>query len=354
MKSVFRLKRRNGIYYSVHTATGRRESLATRDRNEAIQMLAAKMQSIQQPVLNLRMAKVYLSASDPKAITRTWQDVLTALIESKRGENKARWARMDRHRPLATLWPKIVIQTTAEDLWLCLNSGTVTTNKFLRIFRNFALDLGWLPHPLIPTRQWPAVKYGPKRAIKPEEHAQIIAREQNPERRAFYELAWFTGAAQTDLANLTSNSIDWEEKKITFFRRKTETPVMLFFGIEAEMVLMTLPREGHLFPYLQTVRASDRATEFSQRCEGLGIKGATLHSYRYAWAERAAKCGYPERHAMRALGHASKAIARAYAKRAEIIVPALEDYEQAAKQRKIISFPTPASPSTRAAIRTDR
>lgn len=48
MKSVFRLKLRNGIYYSVHTATGRRESLATRDRDEAIQILAAKMQSIHQ------------------------------------------------------------------------------------------------------------------------------------------------------------------------------------------------------------------------------------------------------------------------------------------------------------------
>jgi hypothetical protein len=47
-----------------------------------------------------------------------------------------------------------------------------------------------------------------------------------------------------------------------------------------------LPAEGILFPYLSGVRAGDRATEFGQRCQRLGIKGVTLHSYRYAWAER--------------------------------------------------------------------
>lgn len=49
-----------------------------------------------------------------------------------------------------------------------------------------------------------------------------------------------------------------------------------------------------------------------------GIKGVTLHSYRYAWAERAKVCGYPERFAQEALGHNSKAVHRAYAKRALI------------------------------------
>jgi len=39
-------------------------------------------------------------------------------------------------------------------------------------------------------------------------------------------------------------------------------------------------------------RVNDRATEFRQRCDGLKISGVSLHSYRYAWAERALKCGY--------------------------------------------------------------
>jgi len=70
---------------------------------------------------------------------------------------------------------------------------------------------------------------------------------------------------------------------------------MLRFGSEIGEILRRLPVSGPLFPYLRTVRAGDRATEFKQRCDGLGIKGVSLHSYRYAWAERAKQCGYPER-----------------------------------------------------------
>ncbi|MEI6391035.1 MAG: hypothetical protein WCT12_08010, partial [Verrucomicrobiota bacterium] len=82
-----------------------------------------------------------------------------------------------------------------------------------------------------------------------------------------------------------------------------------------------------LFPYLRSVRAGDRATEFKQRCIGLGIEGVSLHSYRYAWAERARKAGMPERFAQESLGHNSKAVHRAYARKAKVVIPALEAYE---------------------------
>ena len=88
------------------------------------------------------------------------------------------------------------------------------------------------------------------------------------------------------------------------------------------------PTSGPLFPHLCTVRAGDRATEFKQRCDGLGISGVSLHCYRYAWAERALKCGFPERFAQQALGHNSKAVHRAYAKHAEVTVPSLDDWEK--------------------------
>ena len=86
---------------------------------------------------------------------------------------------------------------------------------------------------------------------------------------------------------------------------------------------------------MRTVRAGDRATEFKQRCEGLGIKGITLHSYRYAWAERAKTCGYPERFAQLALGHNSKAVHRAYAKKAQVTLPPLEEYEREHEQKVV-------------------
>jgi len=67
------------------------------------------------------------------------------------------------------------------------------------------------------------------------------------------------------------------------------------------------------FFLISRVWAGDRATEFKQRCQQLQIKGVTLHSYRYAWAERAKTAGYPERFAQEALGLNSKGVHRAYA-----------------------------------------
>jgi len=83
-----------------------------------------------------------------------------------------------------------------------------------------------------------------------------------------------------------------------------------------------------------------RAVEFKRRCTGLAIKGITLHSYRYAWAERAKTAGYPERFAQEALGHNSKAVHRAYARRAQVKVPSLEEYET---NGRIVSFPRPSA-----------
>ena len=105
-------------------------------------------------------------------------------------------------------------------------------------------------------------------------------------------------------------------------------PVIVHFGAEALNLFKDLPAEGVLFPYLPSVRANDRATEFRSRCRQLGINGVTLHSYRYAWAERAKTVGYPERFAQEALGHNSKAVHRAYAKRALMKIPSFEDYEK--------------------------
>ena len=94
------------------------------------------------------------------------------------------------------------------------------------------------------------------------------------------------------------------------------------------VILANLPKFGSLFPYLRTVRPKDRANEFRQRCTGLKIQGVTLHSYRYAWAERAKVVGYPERFAQLALGQNSKAVHRAYSKNALVTLPPMQDYER--------------------------
>jgi hypothetical protein len=124
----------------------------------------------------------------------------------------------------------------------------------------------------------------------------------NPERKALYQLCWHLGASQGDIANLKGEDVDWQNNTVSFVRKKTGVPVLVHLGGEALNLFKDLPAEGVLFPYLSRVRAGDRATEFASRCRQLGIVGVTLHSYRYAWAERAKTVGYPERFAQEALG----------------------------------------------------
>lgn len=223
------------------------------------------------------------------------------------------------------LWPKVIVETNAELLLKVLQQGCVSTNIYLRRLHNFCLDMSWLP--------WPVIRFKPKRAITAEEHARIVEREKNPERKAFYGLAWHLGASQSDLAHLQAEDVDWGAKIICFERQKVrwrnQQPPQIRFGSEVEAILATLPKNGPLFPYLRTVEPGHRATEFHKRCLGLGIRGVSLRSYRHAWAERARAAGYPERFAQLALGHGSKAVHRAYSRKAQVTLPPLEDYERA-------------------------
>ncbi|HEY5069027.1 MAG TPA: tyrosine-type recombinase/integrase [Candidatus Acidoferrum sp.] len=209
-----------------------------------------------------------------------------------------------------------------------LESKKVSTNVYLRRIHNFALDMTWLPWPVLAKKCWPAVEFKEKRGITLAEHLAIVARESNPERKAFYKLAWHLGASQSDLAFLEAENVDWDHHVISYKRMKTKTVAIMRFDEDMVEILRDLPGTGPLFPYLRIVRAGDRATEFKQRCDGLGIKGVSLHSYRYAWAERAKTAGYPERYAQVNLGHNSKAMTRAYSRKAEVEMPSLSEYER--------------------------
>ena len=334
MKTRYRLTRR-GIrgdkFYCVDKTTGKRTSLGTTNEDEARQIVEAKNNSERQPVLNLQIAKTYLAGTDNGIATRTWQQVIESLTNTKQGANQHRWRTAARDKAFAPLMPRIIIETPGELLLKVLQTGKVSTNVFLRRLHNFCVDMNWLPWPLIPKRQWPAVKFKDKRAITLAEHQRIIAAEANPERKALYQLCWHLGGSQGDLANLKGEDVDWPNGTVSFFRKKTGVPVIVHLGAAALNLFKDLLAEGPLFPCLAGVRAGDRATEFRSRCRQLAIAGVTLHSYRYAWAERAKTVGYPERFAQEALGHNSKAVHRAYAKRALMKIPSLEDYEQRAE-----------------------
>jgi integrase len=331
MKLRYRLfLRRKSVYYAFDDTTKTFTSLKTKDKAEADRLLMAMNEAGKQPAMNLSLARVYLRHSDPLVTTRTWRNVLDEIIAIKTGPTQARWKSAAKDKAFVPLLPRVLIETQAEHLLAVLRTGTVSTNAFLRKIHNFAVDMNWLPATVIPRRQWPAIHYKEKRAITLEEHKKIIAAEVNPERKTLYQLCWHLGASQGDIANLKGEDVDWQNGTVSFVRKKTGVPVLVHLGAEALNLFKDLPGEGALFPYLSRVRAGDRATEFASRCRQLGIVGVTLHSYRYAWAERAKTVGYPERFAQEALGHNSKAVHRAYAKRALMKIPSLEDYEQRA------------------------
>ena len=108
MKTRFRLIRRGirgGAYYCVDGQTGKRTSLGTTSEDEARQIIAAKNQAERQPVLNLQIAKAYLSGSDSAFATRTWGQAIALIASTKKGANKSRWE-WQRTRPCFPSCPK--------------------------------------------------------------------------------------------------------------------------------------------------------------------------------------------------------------------------------------------------------
>jgi integrase len=313
--------------------TGKQESLGTDDRATALRLFHSRQEAEQQPAINLQIARAYLVAADPQISTRNWQHVMDEIVKLKKDETGDRWQTAIKDHAFDSIRRLPLLETRPEHLLRVLEAGKVSTNVYLRRLHNFALDMSWLPWPVLPKKRWPAVVYREKRAITLAEHLAIVARENNPERKAFYKLAWFLGASQSDLAFLEAKNVDWENNLISYKRMKTGTVAIMRMDEDMKEILRDLPGEGPLFPYLRTVRAGDRATEFKQRCDGLGIQGVSLHSYRYAWAERAKTAGYPERYAQVNIGHNSRAVHRAYSRNAPVEMPALSEYE---KQQKAI------------------
>jgi hypothetical protein len=66
-------------------------SLKTREKAEAVQKVNAMNETERQPSISLGLAKVYLTATDPKLATRTWQDVMENIITKKTDETLKRW-----------------------------------------------------------------------------------------------------------------------------------------------------------------------------------------------------------------------------------------------------------------------
>lgn len=345
MQERYRIFRRaGGNYYSRDKVTGQSESLKTTNRAAARQILAARNQSVAQPLLNRSMAKAYLSAKSPELLTRTWADVMAHYVKSGVESTRNRKDRAFRSRPFAMFRTLTLMDTEAIHLLAVLEHRQAgnSTHHYMRRLHNYALHLGWLLIPVMADAAWPQVRKKKFTALTEEEHRRIVEREQNGELKLYYQMLWETGGSQADIASLSWEQINLETQTICFNRRKlsgkeTCGESYLRIGPNLKRLLDQLPQKGFLFPKVNASGSNHRSTEFARRCKTLGITGRSLHSYRYAWAQRARAAGMPERDAMNHLGHKSSAIHAAYAGGARVATLPLEFYE-AQKDRKVVEF----------------
>jgi hypothetical protein len=159
MKTRYRLFQRNsGIFFVQDNATGRQESLKTRDKATARRIFNVKNEAFKQPAMNLQIAQVYLQHADPALAGRTWQQVMEQIISTKTGNTRERWEYAIQDKAFDLIRHRKLIETSAEHFLEVLNTGKVSTNVYLRRAHNYAMGMHWLPWPILPRLHWPAVQ----------------------------------------------------------------------------------------------------------------------------------------------------------------------------------------------------
>src|ERR1035437_5577014 len=92
MKTKYPLFRRGEMLYMQDSTTGKQTSLRTKDETEAKSLLEARNAAQRQPVLNLHLARAYLTASDPAFVERTWQVVMEQMQSRGKDSSRERYA----------------------------------------------------------------------------------------------------------------------------------------------------------------------------------------------------------------------------------------------------------------------
>jgi integrase len=347
MKPRFRIFLRNKeAYYIRDNLTGKHTSLHTSNKEEAQGLCAARNQTAAQGYANLAMAKMYLSMQSSELISRTWGEVMDDMAKDYDGSTLRRWQKVTRSAPFQLIRKRPLLNTQSAEFLAVLRhprAGT-STQGWLRIMHNRALDLGWLLSPVLARRMWPKVQKKHRRAITWEEHRTLSDSEPEMEFRLYLEMLWETGGSQSDIAELHRDNVDMIGKRLYYIRKKLIKrglgEAALYIDETLERLLAKLPAEGWLFPRLRAQAEGIRASRFAKRCHKFEFSGISLHSYRYSWAERAKAARMPEREAMHHLGHNSRAMHQHYSKKAEIVIFPLSYYEKK-QQEKVIEFVHP-------------
>ena len=234
-----------------------------------------------------------------------------------------------------------ITETTGCDFLELLNNGGSMTQVYLSALQQLAIDLGARSHVVLPKKMFPKKVKVAKRAVTLDEHRMLCSNLHSYRWSCYLELLWETGAAQSDAASFRIEDMDGDV--LVYRRHKTGSRAAQHLSEKVKALLNSLKYgriKGLFMPAIEKINSKDRASIFRRLCKRCDIEGISLHSYRYAWAERAFQAGMPERLAMVALGHNSSAIHRVYAKGARLVAPSLDDYSPEGNPAVIKKIPT--------------
>jgi hypothetical protein len=111
--------------------------------------------------------------------TRVIYMPMDEMIRTKQGSTRVRYKRAMADEAFDFIRNVPILETQSAHFLKVLGAGSVATNVFLRRIHNFALDMGWLPWPVLPEKQWPKIRFKEKRAVTALELQAIVAAEKN-------------------------------------------------------------------------------------------------------------------------------------------------------------------------------
>jgi integrase len=319
--SRFRLVRREGPnFYAYDQATKKRKSLGTADRTEAQRLLFAQNAAHELGGPNLTIGRAYLQNLSLEMTDRTWAEVMAhkeaEYLRQGITPSLIRWRKVCRSAPFRLLQKRLLGETLPEHFLAVLHHQQAgpSTNAWLRLLHNYALDQGWLYAPVLLRKIWPAIRHKAYRGPTESEHRRIVAAAADREEQLYYEFLWETGGMPTAIALLSVDQIRVAQKTLLYPWRSMQGAkkyAEFQLGDRLLGLLGPLPKKGFLFPRMAKMSVENRARRFRFLCRSLGIQGISLHCYRYSWAERARKADAPLRMVMEVLGHQSRAVRQA-------------------------------------------
>jgi len=121
MKAAYWLFKRGDRYYTEDARTGKQTSLGTTNQGEAERLLAAKNEAANQNSLSFAVGQIYLNATDPALMTRTWADVMKIMVQRGGKTTQDRTRRAFESRPFDIIRRRVIHETHSADFLNVLN-----------------------------------------------------------------------------------------------------------------------------------------------------------------------------------------------------------------------------------------